>query len=797
LDYNTFQVSEIKQGVKNRFQAYRNPVYLLYALIAIPVFIIGALIAESGTGPIETAIFNVFNSMSDAFYWPFTIISIFGTIGMVIIISIIAIFRHHYGNATKILIAGIGAYMAAYWLKLLDIRARPEMFIAEANVREDASATLGFPSGHVAVATVLAMTAYQYLPKRYHRPVTILAFLVAISRMYLGVHLPLDLVGGFAIGLLFGGVVNFILGSRKFSPVDPEIVKEKVSALGVEAKSVKLAAVDARGSIPYFGVLKNGQKIFIKIVGKENNIADWLFKSWRRIIYRRLEDEAPFLNAKRQLEHEAYVSNLALLAGVRTPRVLGIFETEKDRWAHAQYTIDGNSLDSVDVKKLTDSVLLEIWNQVEIMHNASIVHKDLRCANVFLDDKNKPWIIDFGFSEGSMPDDAKNRDRAEIIASLSTLVGAEKSISIALKALGKDRLRDVAPYITTGVLSSATSKTLKKEEANLPKIRKMIAEKIGEPTKKPIKLSRFSLKKFLMVAVIAIGIYVLLPQIGSFEQSFSSLKNARLWLVAFAVLFSLMTYVFAAASYRALLYYPIAFKKMYVIQGASSFASKLAPAGTGGLALNARFLTKNGHTITQSTSIAAINNFMGFAGHMSLLLIVLLFGASSFSEAFSIKISLPPFVIGLIIGGILLLIGVLVYVPKYRKKITKVIKQIGKDFSEYRKNPSKLVGSYLASILVTLSYTGALYASAHALGATLSPLQILVVFTVGVATASVTPTPGGIGGAEAGLVAALTATGMDSSQALSITLLYRLATYWLPILPGFILFQYSVKKEYV
>jgi undecaprenyl-diphosphatase len=188
---------------------------------------------------------------------------------------------------------------------------------------------------------------------------------------------------------------------------------------------------------------------------------------------------------------------------------------------------------------------------------------------------------------------------------------------------------------------------------------------------------------------------------------------------------------------------------------------------------------------------------MGFAGHMSLLLIVLLFGASSFSEAFSIKISLPPFVIGLIIGGILLLIGVLVYVPKYRKKITKVIKQIGKDFSEYRKNPSKLVGSYLASILVTLSYTGALYASAHALGATLSPLQILVVFTVGVATASVTPTPGGIGGAEAGLVAALTATGMDSSQALSITLLYRLATYWLPILPGFILFQYSVKKEYV
>ena len=236
---------------------------------------------------------------------------------------------------------------------------------------------------------------------------------------------------------------------------------------------------------------------------------------------------------------------------------------------------------------------------------------------------------------------------------------------------------------------------------------------------------------------------------------------------------------------------------MYIIQGASSFASKLAPAGAGGLALNARFLTKNNHTITQATSIAAINNFMGFAGHMSLLLIVVLFGASSISEAFSIEVSLPPIVVILIVSAVVMVLGVILFVEKIRKKIVKVLVQIKNDFLEYKKNLSKLVGSYFASILVTLSYTAALYASVHALGATLSPLQVLLVFTVGVATASVTPTPGGIGGAEAGLVAALTATGMESSQALSITLLYRLTTYWIPIIPGFILFQYAIKKDYI
>jgi uncharacterized protein (TIRG00374 family) len=87
--------------------------------------------------------------------------------------------------------------------------------------------------------------------------------------------------------------------------------------------------------------------------------------------------------------------------------------------------------------------------------------------------------------------------------------------------------------------------------------------------------------------------------------------------------------------------------------------------------------------------------------------------------------------------------------------------------------------------------------SALALGATLSLIQVIVVFTVGVAAASVTPTPGGIGGAEAGLAAALTGTGMTADLAISIALLYRLITYWLPIIPGFICFQYSVKKEYI
>ena len=46
------------------------------------------------------------------------------------------------------------------------------------------------------------------------------------------------------------------------------------------------------------------------------------------------------------------------------------------------------------------------------------------------------------------------------------------------------------------------------------------------------------------------------------------------------------------------------------------------------------------------------------------------------------------------------------------------------------------------------------------------------------------PTPGGLGAIEAALVAGLTGVGMDPAIAVAAVLSYRLATYWLPILPG-------------
>ena len=57
--------------------------------------------------------------------------------------------------------------------------------------------------------------------------------------------------------------------------------------------------------------------------------------------------------------------------------------------------------------------------------------------------------------------------------------------------------------------------------------------------------------------------------------------------------------------------------------------------------------------------------------------------------------------------------------------------------------------------------------------------------------AAAAPTPGGLGALEAALVAGFTGVGMESGVAVAAVLSYRLVTYWLPILPGWISFHVS------
>jgi len=72
----------------------------------------------------------------------------------------------------------------------------------------------GFPSGHVAVVAAMAMVMTPYLKRGWKAVPWIVVAIVALGRMYVGAHFPLDLVGGAAVGIAVGALFNLLFVAR-------------------------------------------------------------------------------------------------------------------------------------------------------------------------------------------------------------------------------------------------------------------------------------------------------------------------------------------------------------------------------------------------------------------------------------------------------------------------------------------------------------------------------------------------------------------------------------------------------
>jgi uncharacterized protein (TIRG00374 family) len=84
-----------------------------------------------------------------------------------------------------------------------------------------------------------------------------------------------------------------------------------------------------------------------------------------------------------------------------------------------------------------------------------------------------------------------------------------------------------------------------------------------------------------------------------------------------------------------------------------------------------------------------------------------------------------------------------------------------------------------------------------ALGIHLSFVPTLLILTFGVGAGAATPTPGGLGGFEAGLVGGFVAYDVNASAALAIALLYRLISYWLTLLIGAGAFIFCQRQKWL
>jgi undecaprenyl-diphosphatase len=196
--------------------------------VATVVLVATMLAARAELASLEVAIFRAVNELPQglhAMVWPFMQ---YGTFITIPALAVIALLFRRFRLALTMALAGIGVYLVALVVKDFVERGRPSALLTAVEEREVFGAeSLGYPSGHCAVAAALTVVVTAHLSMRWVIAALALGAIVIFGRMYVGAHLPLDVVGGAALGAVAGCVINLIV-RRRPRPAD----QYEVSATG-------------------------------------------------------------------------------------------------------------------------------------------------------------------------------------------------------------------------------------------------------------------------------------------------------------------------------------------------------------------------------------------------------------------------------------------------------------------------------------------------------------------------------------------------------------------------------------
>lgn len=190
----------------------RSLILVVLSCVVLIISSIYAFLDGMTLSGVEIAIFEFINALPNWLTPFFVLITNIATLGAVVAAGFVAIIGKKRRIGLAILLSGVIAWFVSNILKDVIGRARPNGFIDDAIVRyTDLASGNGFPSGHSAVAAAIAMSLVLILPRRFAPILITLVLLVGVSRVYLGVHLPLDVVGGWAIGIIIGYIVDISL----------------------------------------------------------------------------------------------------------------------------------------------------------------------------------------------------------------------------------------------------------------------------------------------------------------------------------------------------------------------------------------------------------------------------------------------------------------------------------------------------------------------------------------------------------------------------------------------------------
>ncbi|MFI7439506.1 YbhN family protein [Nonomuraea indica] len=605
----------------------------------------------------------------------------------------------------------------------------------------------------------------------------------------------ITLVGGIItvlIGMAIGYGTLYGVGSPNTRPPGNAVLTalRKLSFTPVSARRID---DDHQGSRRYAVGLKDGTTLDVTVLDRDRQVAGLPYRLWRRFRLNSETRRRAIRSLRAELEREALMAYATQAAGASTPRLLGTSEIGTEAALLAYEHLDTRPLDEVPDDEITDDTLAQIWEQISLLQIQRLAHRRLTGEGIHLDAAGRVVLTDARSGEIAAGDLLLRLDVAQLLTYLALRVGAERSVRTAAAVMGPDALAAALPLLQRIALTRETRAALAKDKGMLGALREQIVALKPRSKVEEIRLERFRPRTLVTIIASALAAYFLLSQLSRVNVV-QVVTTANWAWSGLALVASFVSFVAAALMLRGFVPEPLPLWRTVLVQFAASFVKLVAPAAVGGVAINTRYLQKRGiHPASAMASVGASQLVM-LVFHIALLLLFAYITGANTANSFT-----PSRGLGVALLAVAVLVVILLGVPPLRRLVTERMRRLFSNvlprLLDVLQSPAKMIESCVGTLMITLAFIVCLDACVGAFGGSMGFTTVAVVYLTANAIGSAAPTPGGLGAVEASLTLGLTVAGLTPEVAASAVLLYRLLTFWLPVLPGWASFAYLQRHE--
>ncbi len=706
--------------------------------------------------------------------------------------------RRSWSQAALTVGAGLaGAVLMALLVDWLD-RAAPVEPITD--LPSDWIVASQFPSiSFVAGVVAGAAVSSPLLNQSWRRVAWVAVATAAAARLLTATEAPVNLAVALALGATVGSAALVAVGAPRRRPGATSL-RNAFAEAGLEIDEIVDQAA-ANGRRTYLGTTPNGP-VEIAYVDRDDRDADLLARAVRSLLVQSPDEERLAIMPTGRVEHEALVTYTALAGGVSVPGIEAIAYSERDSALIALDAPTGAALAELADSDIDDAHLDALWHELGALHDAGLAHRALTLENLRVDSGGAQLA---GLSSARLSPTAEQRatDIAELAITTALAVGPERAIEAAIRSGRSQALEAGLAFMQRSALPATTRKRCRAHKGLVDEVRTGLQNRLGIAEVELPELDRLDIARVVTWVGFMILAFFLLTLITSWSEISESLKGLDWgWIPAILATALVSTFGGAMALAGSVLR-RVPLGEATLIMFGQSFLNRFTPMNAGGMAMRIRYLQKGGTDVTVATAaigLASASN--GVVQGVLILFFLLWSGTDPTSDVDLAGNSSPDLaIVGVFVGAIVVAAAVIALSPKLRRWLVDFIKstidKVRHDFGELARRPSKLAllfgGAAFSKLLTIVAFA----MSCRAFGIDLNFAEMGALYLGATTIASAVPTPGGVGAIEAALVLVLTNAGAAEPDAWAAVLLFRLMTYWLPTVPGYVALKISERRDLV